>query len=381
MSEILLLTAIEIFTTLFIRMYCEKVLWKKEVRPVWELSVWIGYFVLFNLATYAVQGPVWYNMLVFLASFFLTVRLLYANSNSTLLGVTVFLYLSGMCSELVVYFGHSAWEDRIGRFVLARLVWFCIAGMVSLLIQKYRQVEIAVAEQAAVFFVPVGSMVILSAFYQSDAGGNGKMHIAAVICVLAINIFTYYLYEKMKENMESRMREEVLGRQCAYYLRQNEEIRKWWKELAEFRHDVKQRYLLEQSYLKAGDLDALAEYLEENLAFLEHERGEAHTGNVYIDSLLNYKAALAAREDIRFEMELKIPADAKVNAEDLDICLGNLLDNATEAVARLMPGEAEKEVNVKLEADGTNLFLCVRNPFSAAEKSGTGYRRYGAKNT
>lgn len=395
MGEIVFLVVVEIFTTIFERIFCEAILWKKKIRPITEWCLWGGYFVVFNLATYLVQGAVWYNLFVFVVTFFLTVRLLYANSNRTLIGVTAFLYLSGMCSELVVYFGirlfsgefignnmgsvvgssvdHSA-GNEILLPVMSRLIWFCIAGMVSLMIRQYRKAELDRNDWLAVFFVPMGSVVILGALYHSVGTEGNGFRLVTVVMLLFINIFVYYLYEKTKESTEQRLREELLSRQCAYYLRQNEENRKWWETLSAFRHDMKQRYVVEKTYLDAGDYEALARYVNESAAFLEQGRGGAvsHTGNIYIDSLLNYKAALAAQEGIRLVAELQVAADAKPNAEDLDICLGNLLDNAIEAVAELGEREDNKRIYVQIKADGRNLFLSVRNPFDRPRKQENG---------
>ncbi|MBR1853083.1 MAG: hypothetical protein IJ794_08075, partial [Lachnospiraceae bacterium] len=254
MGGIVFLAVVEIFTTIFERNFCETILWKKKVRPITEWCLWGGYFVVFNLATYLVQGPVWYNLLVFVVTFFLTVRLLYANSNRTLVGVTAFLYLSGMCSELMVYFGvrllsgelignnmGSVAGNSVGNgvnlsagnellpSVMSRLIWFCIAGMVSLMIRQYRKAELDRNDWLAVFFVPMGSVVILAALYHSAGTEGDGFRLVTVVILLFINIFVYYLYEKTKEGMEQRLREELLSRQCAYYLRQNEENRKWWE--------------------------------------------------------------------------------------------------------------------------------------------------------
>ncbi len=54
-----------------------------------------------------------------------------------------------------------------------------------------------------------------------------------------------------------------------------------------------------------------------------------------------------------------------MNAEDLSICLGNLLDNAIEAVAEI---QKEKIIKVKLKADKGNLFINVTNPYLTAKK-------------
>ena len=71
---------------------------------------------------------------------------------------------------------------------------------------------------------------------------------------MLINIFTYYLYDKIGETAEKRVREEVLQEQSEYYLRQYNENMNLWVEMSEFRHNMTERYLMEKMYLEKGEL-------------------------------------------------------------------------------------------------------------------------------
>ena len=69
--------------------------------------------------------------------------------------------------------------------------------------------------------------------------------------------------------MEKQMREEILKNQCEYYIRQNRESKEWWEELRKLRHNMKQHYILENTYLEKEDYEALKRYCSENLKFLD----------------------------------------------------------------------------------------------------------------
>ena len=49
------------------------------------------------------------------------------------------------------------------------------------------------------------------------------------------------------------MREEILKNQCEYYIRQNRESKEWWEELRKLRHNMKQHYILENTYLEKDE--------------------------------------------------------------------------------------------------------------------------------
>ena len=189
--------------------------------------------------------------------------------------------------------------------------------------------------------------------------------------ILLINVFTYYLYDKAKENMEKQMREEILKNQCEYYIRQNRESKEWWEELRKLRHNMKQHYILENTYLEKEDYEALKRYCSENLKFLDKKDFISNSGNLYIDSVVNYKADMAEKAGIKVTANTEVPQDAEMNAEDISICLGNLLDNAIEAVKELTE---DRVIRLWITTDGNNIAISIKNRYkNALHKSGGRY--------
>ena len=182
---------------------------------------------------------------------------------------------------------------------------------------------------------------------------------------------TPYLYDKAKENMEKQMREEILKNQCEYYIRQNRESKEWWEELRKLRHNMKQHYILENTYLEKEDYEALKRYCSENLKFLDKKDFISNSGNLYIDSVVNYKADMAEKAGIKVIANTEVPQDAEMNAEDISICLGNLLDNAIEAVKELTE---DRVIRLWITTDGNNIAISIKNRYkNALHKSGGRY--------
>ncbi len=90
-----------------------------------------------------------------------------------------------------------------------------------------------------------------------------------VFMILLINVFTYYLYDKAKENMEKQMREEILKISVSTIFARTGESKEWGEELRKLRHNMKQHYILENTYLEKEDYEALKRYCSENLKFLD----------------------------------------------------------------------------------------------------------------
>lgn len=372
MGMMLMLLIVEIFSVILQRIFCDSTLSKRQDNKYIDLLVWGGYFVVFNGVTYIFTSfrgntdNVWLNLLIFVSAFFLTIRILYENSVRTLIVTTIFMYVSGMCAELLVYYGKEclSWSHDGNVIllctVLSKIVWFLIVKLTSLIIKLNRKIELNIQDWLEVFIVPVGSIWILVSVFITGTLENYFWGFIVVFMVLLINVFTYYLYDKAKENMEKHIREEILKKQCEYYIRQNQESQEWWEELRKFRHNMKQHYILENAYVEKQDYEALKRYCSENLDFLNKKTCVSNSGNVYIDSVVNYKADVAEKLGIEIISDIEVPQDMEMNAEDISICLGNLLDNAIEAVKEL---SEDKVIKIWISIDGSNMVISIKNRY------------------
>ena len=92
-----------------------------------------------------------------------------------------------------------------------------------------------------------------------------------------------------------------------------------------------------------------------------NEEGFAHTGNVVIDSIVNFKLQEAEKEGIDIRIDLNIPKDLKVPSFDITVILGNLLDNSLNAVRKL---EKNRYINIMMKYTKGRLILKMENSFN-----------------
>ena len=57
------------------------------------------------------------------------------------------------------------------------------------------------------------------------------------------------------------------------------------------------------------------------------------TGNIYLDSIINFKLSEAEQLGTKLQYRVEAASDQVIDPRDLTIILGNLLDNAITAVA------------------------------------------------
>ena len=206
----LVLAIVEIFSVILQRIFCDSTLKKKKIRRYTDYLVWGGYFAVFNGVTYVLTylgdgtSNIWLNILLFVCIFFVTIRILYTDSVRTLMATTIFMYMSGMCAELLVYYGKEflAWTDdaevTLLCTVLSKIVWYLIIKFTSLIIKLNRKAELNLQDWLEVFIVPVCSIWILISVFITGTLENYFWGFIVVFMILLINVFTYYLYDKAK---------------------------------------------------------------------------------------------------------------------------------------------------------------------------------------
>ena len=159
---------------------------------------------------------------------------------------------------------------------------------------------------------------------------------------------------------------ELLKQQNAYYRARYEEYEKKWAELGRLRHDMRNQYALEMTYLQNGQYEKLYKLYVAALDELKTRNTIVSTGNIGVDSILNYKITVAQQKEICVEKDIKAVGTITIDDRDMNRLVGNLFDNAIEAVGDLET--EQKKIYVKLRADKAAFLLVVKNPYQGERR-------------
>ena len=185
----------------------------------------------------------------------------------------------------------------------------------------------------ALILVPVSSFAIV--WYEVKAvyfdHSSGKV-VLGVVCigVLLINFLVLYLYNKLSAAMAEQYENKLLRQKVLGYAHQLDIKLQTEQQIRQMRHDMKhhltQVYLLAQEG-KDGEIKA---YIEDMQEHLENPQEFVNSDNKELDSLLNYMLAKAEMQGIHVESDILLPSGIG-HSFDLNVILGNLLENSMEA--------------------------------------------------
>lgn len=322
-------------------------------------------------------------MVIFSVTFFGVLTWLYEGSIRIKLVLVLFLCLIGMLSEVMVCFiGILCGIDIIHMMgntdvaimytILSKLVWFVEIKIALLFLKKNKNIVIRNMDWLEVFIVPVSSIFIVMAMFVPLTDEYVWAKLLASILILIVNLFTFYNYNELQEKALYQAERQFLTQQVENYAVQLQEMSKTWQQAREYRHDMKQRYLLIESYLNRNEYEKIRELYQQSVETLTEEDNLAKTGNVSFDTIVNYKAAVAQKNHINVKLDNMIPYDMKLEDVDLYSLLGNLFDNAIEAASKV--DIEEREIKLLAKMSGNNLYLEMENPYTGnLRKQGRNY--------
>lgn len=347
----------------YVRVFCNqrRVSIKIEVLAYILAYFFIGFIYLF------IDVPVVTlvsNMLMFYA-----LTLVYKASQKSRLLAVIFSYLTFFCSELFVmavggyykindFFDKGEYSSLTG-IILCRLLAF----MIVLLIENYSNLrkgsEIPTSSWLSIIFIPLGSFYII--FYILTIYSDRA--VTLVMCVfilLVINIITFYLYDALSVFYREKIDRILLKQQNEYYAKQLEIMNSSYENARSIRHDIKNHLIALESYIKQENSEKAIEYISQIITASYGERALVSTGNVDIDSILNYKLEEARSKDIEVILDLNIPKEINIETLDIVSILGNLLDNAINANLKLKEG---RKIALSIKYNRNLLIISTSNPF------------------
>ena len=143
------------------------------------------------------------------------------------------------------------------------------------------------------------------------------------------------------------------------------EIEDRYQQMRAWRHNYRSHIQTMKAHVAAGEMDAIAAYLDELDQELKSINSPIRTGNPMTDAILSSKLSLARAKEIPCVAEANIPVRLSISELDLCCIVGNLFDNAIEASLAL--STEKRMIRVYMTMKGTQLYISFTN-LTASQK-------------
>lgn len=217
-----------------------------------------------------------------------------------------------------------------------------------------------------VFLLPIASILImllfLSCCFEIDNTVFQVITLITSIVLIFSNIAIFYIIDKQNDLIETKEKlfftETHINSQIAHY----EELYKHQTEIRTFRHDIKNILLSIMGILKESDTEKALQVMQANLDMLDDSNKKiVNTGHPITDAILQSKLHDANTKGIKLSISTKLTEKIIVDELELGIVLGNALDNAIEATAKVKNSH-EKVVTFDMITTAERIIITIENP-------------------
>jgi len=221
-------------------------------------------------------------------------------------------------------------------------------------------------------YILFGNFIFWSMYLQRQIQNPGAIGTILFEFIIILITDFYFLSFSIKQKKEKILKKEnsVLQDNIKMYEQQILQINEQNERIYGIRHDLKNQFFHISTLINNREYEKVKDVLNEVLGEVCVQE-YVNTGNVSLDSLLNYKIAYAKKQDILVETELVIPIDDIYNTTEIILVAGNLLDNAIEACLKI-PKE-ERFIEIRIKKKDFRTFISIKNSFDgkfAVDKRG-----------
>lgn len=243
-----------------------------------------------------------------------------------------------------------------------QLIGVVIVYVISVKKQGKEAVNFPKVYWLCIIVMPLFSLYFLVLVFH--IGNIKRVHmVMCIMFLLIINFSIMVLYDLAAKLMFERTKGLLLEQQNKYYESHFELMKVSSKVAASLQHDLNKHLISIRSYLKSNQIEDAANYIDRliNIDF-EILNNLSKTGNAIIDGILNIKIQEAKNKDITVMTKLQIPENLNINPFDITVILGNIIDNAIEALSKAIEN---KRINISMIYNRGRIVFRVENTYSS----------------
>lgn len=332
-----------------------------------EIGSYAMYFIVITILHRFVTVPI--ILMISNIGIFYLLTLNYKSSIKKRILTTVLIYLTLMCIEMIVVFATGYFElelltkNNYGS-LLGITIIRVISYVVALSIGNYKNIRqgdiVPSTYWLCIVTIPIGTLYLLITVFMAYDLTLISVFMSTVT-VLVINFATFYLYDDLSQILSYKTDKILMNQQNKYYERQFELMKTSLKATNSIKHDLKNHLTSLFTLAEEDKKEELLGYLSKAIEIVDTRQEYARTENVGIDSIINFKLQNVIKDKIDVTVDLNVPKDLKIPSFDMTIILGNLLDNALNAVKKL---DENKFINIKMKYTKGRLILKMDNSFN-----------------
>jgi sensor histidine kinase YesM len=262
-----------------------------------------------------------------------------------------------LISPLIIISDYNYEKYRIVLSFVSVFLFYAAVMLIKLLFKNKSKTEFS-GQWYILLSVSIASVCILYVMYLKIEMSVGAVIFVSIILML-VNFLLYVFYASMLDRFIYEQELNTLKHQMIFYENQIRSNVENDKKIRSIRHDMKHHIREIRGMAENEDYAGIIDYTNNISKDISVSETLYNTGNVALDGILNFYAGKFLEKSIDFTIDIVVPENMGVEAYDINIILGNLLDNAVENSIRT----EKPSVNISLKYIGGVLHILIENSF------------------
>jgi len=331
----------------------------------------IAAFALLGIATVHASNAA-INIAITILTF-IAIALLFRGGLLNRLFLALLLYVVAAIGEFIVAYSITFYSDIIATNIQFGTSEFAYGQMLSKLIfaffvwillrffRKQTFSKVKPGYWVVLIIPPIGGIVVLYNFLLLRT--HSVVDVVTSFVVMITSVIALTVYDRILTNYEIEAQNIYLEELLSYSSYQYYMAEKSEKLILKTKHDIKNLLIGFQTDIQSHNIDSVQENINKLLEEINTLEGPAASGNLVIDSIINYKAHAARQSDIYFTVDLSIPQNLIIDSVGICQIIGNALDNAIEATEKINDIK-KKIIQISASYKQGSLHVKIINPYS-----------------
>lgn len=359
-----------LFTVYIIKLFMDKYL---EIEPKYKKTVYGaygGFFVITTSLYFLFDIPI-VMMAINILCFF-GISLFYKGSLKNKIVASLYIYIVLFVIEILITaltftsfmspFEKYGYSNILGLFIDKMLQFFSVLILRSRFASK-KESDDMIPLKISVYslIIPISTIIIEMIITSIYEVSQIKVSISVVVLFM-INFIAFALYNSLLEIYKDKVKNITLNQEREYYYRQCLIMQKAVEDTQSFRHDFNNHMSILNEFISKKEFSSAEKYIG-NLRE-DHQKYVSvysATGNIPIDSILNYKLNSLSEKNIDINIEINVPTELPVEIMDISTILANLLDNADSALSKV---ENDKQLKIRVVYKKGMLVISISNSYN-----------------
>lgn len=279
---------------------------------------------------------------------------------------TIWMLMEIFCGYIMMAFFDNFLEYQMLGSIISKALLFMIIEMLKIVFLDEEIKELPSKYNILLMLIPIGSIFIVNHIFKLSSSTENNISnywsVIASFIMLLINVLIFNLYLRLADELELKRIATVYRHQLELYEKHQQERELSLLHLRNIKHNMKNNLIAIMAYAQNQDYDKILDYIED---IMEEKctlsTDISNSGNIIVDSLVNYWSSIAKKTEIDFQSKITIPIQMPFKGADVCLILGNALENAIEGANKSR--NKQKYIKVNMKYDRYNLIISILNTY------------------